>query len=187
MDRGIWWATIHGVTKSPTPLSTHTCTCAHTHTHNALSTVQAVASPQKQCALLCYWFQNLQNYLCNHGKIIKPSWASLLSSLRVNWIRFNRKCLSGFKCYDSAHRDGVNPKSLTVWVGELLQTCSFTVKSSLTHSQQGSSWIFLHAVLRFFSTCLGKRMTHSLQNFPHYDNFNNIIDFQTPWWIFFFF
>ena len=161
--------------------SKHTHVHACTHTHNALSTVQAVDSPQKQCELLCYWFQNLQNYLRNHGKIIKPSWASLLSSLQVNWTRFNRKCLSGFKCYDSAQRDRVNPKSLTVWVlGELFQICSFTVKSSFTHSQQGSSWIFPHPVLRFFSTCLGKRMTHSLQNFPHYDNFNNIINFQIP-------
>jgi len=31
MDRGAWWATVHGVTKSRTWLSTHTHT--HTHTH----------------------------------------------------------------------------------------------------------------------------------------------------------
>ena len=29
MDRGAWWATAHGVTKSQARLSTHT----HTHTH----------------------------------------------------------------------------------------------------------------------------------------------------------
>ena len=30
MDRGAWWTTVHGITKSPTPLSdSHT----HTHTH----------------------------------------------------------------------------------------------------------------------------------------------------------
>ena len=29
MDRGSWWATVHGVPKSQTQLSTHT----HTHTH----------------------------------------------------------------------------------------------------------------------------------------------------------
>ena len=29
MDRGAWWAAVHGVTKSQTPLST----CVRTHTH----------------------------------------------------------------------------------------------------------------------------------------------------------
>ena len=41
MDRGAWWATIHGVAKSQTKLSndvcmhvcTHMCARAHTHTH----------------------------------------------------------------------------------------------------------------------------------------------------------
>ena len=33
MDRGAWCATVHGVTKSQTQLSTHT----HTHTHNPLA------------------------------------------------------------------------------------------------------------------------------------------------------
>ena len=31
MDRGAWQATVHGVTKSQTPLSEHT----HTHTHTS--------------------------------------------------------------------------------------------------------------------------------------------------------
>ena len=35
MDRGAWRATVHGVTKSQTQLSTHTHT--HTHTHTQLS------------------------------------------------------------------------------------------------------------------------------------------------------
>ena len=30
MDRGDWWATVHGLAKSQTQLSTHT----HTHTHS---------------------------------------------------------------------------------------------------------------------------------------------------------
>ena len=34
MDRGAWWATVHGVAKSQTCLSTHT---AHTQIHNPLS------------------------------------------------------------------------------------------------------------------------------------------------------
>ena len=33
MDRGAWQATVHGLTKSWTRLSTHTCTHTHTHTH----------------------------------------------------------------------------------------------------------------------------------------------------------
>ena len=36
MDRGAWWATVHGVAKSQTWLSNweHECVHAHTHTHN---------------------------------------------------------------------------------------------------------------------------------------------------------
>ena len=32
-DRGAWWATVHGVTKSQMQLSVHACTHTHTHTH----------------------------------------------------------------------------------------------------------------------------------------------------------
>ena len=36
MDRGAWWATVHGVAKSQTQLSdSHTHTHTHTHTHRA--------------------------------------------------------------------------------------------------------------------------------------------------------
>ena len=39
MDRGAWWATVHGVAKSwmkIEPMCAHVrmCMCAHTHTHN---------------------------------------------------------------------------------------------------------------------------------------------------------
>ena len=43
MDRGAWWATVYGVTKSPTQVST--CGCTHTHTPLALT------------VLLFKWFQ----------------------------------------------------------------------------------------------------------------------------------
>ena len=33
MDRGAWWAIVHGVTKSRTWLTTNTHTHTHTHTH----------------------------------------------------------------------------------------------------------------------------------------------------------
>ena len=33
MDRGAWWATVHGVAKSQTWLKTNTHTHIHTHTH----------------------------------------------------------------------------------------------------------------------------------------------------------
>ena len=39
MDRGAWWATIHGVTKSWTLLSTHRLLCIHTHTHSHTHTL----------------------------------------------------------------------------------------------------------------------------------------------------
>ena len=41
MDRGAWWATVHGVTKS---LSVHIHTHTHTHTHTQSSTLNASAS-----------------------------------------------------------------------------------------------------------------------------------------------
>ena len=34
MDRGAWWATVHGVAKSWTRLSTRVHTHTHTHTHS---------------------------------------------------------------------------------------------------------------------------------------------------------
>ena len=36
-DRGTWQATVHGVTKSQTRLSTRACVRAHTHTHTRSS------------------------------------------------------------------------------------------------------------------------------------------------------
>ena len=39
MDRGAWRATVHGVAKSWTRLSTRACTHTHTHTLNGLSAV----------------------------------------------------------------------------------------------------------------------------------------------------
>ena len=33
MDRGAWWATVHGIAKSWTQLSAHRHTHTHTHTH----------------------------------------------------------------------------------------------------------------------------------------------------------
>ena len=36
IDRGAWWATVHGVTKSQTWLNDWVCTHAHTHTHSKL-------------------------------------------------------------------------------------------------------------------------------------------------------
>ena len=33
MERGAWWATAHGVTKSWTPISTRARAHTHTHTH----------------------------------------------------------------------------------------------------------------------------------------------------------
>ena len=36
MNRGVWRATAHGVTKSRRLLSVHVHACAHTHTHTVL-------------------------------------------------------------------------------------------------------------------------------------------------------
>ena len=52
MDRGAWRATVHGVTKSQTQLSTcvHTHTHAHTrtHTHKEEETLELSSSPPCQ-------------------------------------------------------------------------------------------------------------------------------------------
>ena len=49
MNRGAWWATVHGVTKSQTCLSdyAHTCTHTHTHTHSTGSRQQADHFPKE--------------------------------------------------------------------------------------------------------------------------------------------
>ena len=40
MDRGAWWATVHGVAKSGTRLSTHTCIYANSGKENGESPVR---------------------------------------------------------------------------------------------------------------------------------------------------
>ena len=40
MDKGAWWATVPGVTKSWTRLSMHACTHTHTHTHTHTTTLK---------------------------------------------------------------------------------------------------------------------------------------------------
>ena len=61
MDRGIWQATVHGVTKeSDTTEQLRACAHTHTHTHNIVA---------KQCKEFLSWFRYrnaylLQNLLC---------------------------------------------------------------------------------------------------------------------------
>ena len=49
MDRGAWWATVHGVTKNQTGLGTNTHTHTHTHTHT-----RSNSDPSFGFALLCF-------------------------------------------------------------------------------------------------------------------------------------
>ena len=37
MDRGAWWAAVHGITKSQTQLTVSVHTHTHTHTHTCIS------------------------------------------------------------------------------------------------------------------------------------------------------
>ena len=39
MDRGVWWATVHGIAKSWTRLSTHTYTHTHSRDNSALNSI----------------------------------------------------------------------------------------------------------------------------------------------------
>ena len=51
MDRGAWWATVHGVTKSQTWLSLCVCARTHTHTHTQVNIYTHMAVTQ-------IWFFN---------------------------------------------------------------------------------------------------------------------------------
>jgi len=57
MDRGAWWATVHGIKKSQTKLSNGTCTHTHTHTHthtiNYYSASVQFSSAAQLCPTLC--------------------------------------------------------------------------------------------------------------------------------------
>ena len=48
MDRGAWWATVHGVAKSQTRLSDFTHTHTHTHTHRLV----IAFLPRSKCLLI---------------------------------------------------------------------------------------------------------------------------------------
>ena len=69
MDRGAWWATVHGVTKSPSQLKQLSMHLAHTHTHTGClhsvpETCQA-CSPLKVFASLSCWEHSSPG--CLHG------------------------------------------------------------------------------------------------------------------------
>ena len=54
MDRGAWWATVHGVEKSWTQLSTHAHTHTHTHTHTEeCGKIIQFSSVIQSCLTLC--------------------------------------------------------------------------------------------------------------------------------------
>ena len=49
MDRGAWWATVHGSTEGRRPLSTHAYTHTHIHTHTRGLTLTCKLSPMSRC------------------------------------------------------------------------------------------------------------------------------------------
>ena len=79
MDRGAWWATLHGVAKSRTRLSkrAHTHTHTHTHTHVHTHTRPPPLHPYVPCTslFLILWglvessvsddFRERLSYLCS--------------------------------------------------------------------------------------------------------------------------
>ena len=69
MDRGAWWATVHGVAKSWTRLrDCHTHTHTHTHTHSCFT-------------MLCYfqlYSTVIQTYICTYVSIYSFSYSFLL-------------------------------------------------------------------------------------------------------------
>ena len=54
MDRGAWWATVHGVAKTMAWLSTQTHTHTHTHTHTC--THAKVLKSYRVCSLFFFFF-----------------------------------------------------------------------------------------------------------------------------------
>ena len=68
MDRGAWWATVHGVTKMD--IIEHAC--AHTHTHTHTHTF----SFEKACIVFVL---SIQYHLLNHSSTVK--YIGLLPSL----------------------------------------------------------------------------------------------------------
>ena len=49
MDRGAWWATVHGCTEDRRPLSARACARTHTHTHTGGLTLTCKLSPMSCC------------------------------------------------------------------------------------------------------------------------------------------
>ena len=69
MDRGVWRATVHGVTKeSGTTEQLSACTYTHTHTHtHSLSLSLSIVAKQSEYFLSWFLYRNaylLQNLLC---------------------------------------------------------------------------------------------------------------------------
>ena len=52
MDRGAWWATVHGVERSPTQLSEHTHTHTHTHIHSSSASEDPIN--HQPCSLVVF-------------------------------------------------------------------------------------------------------------------------------------
>ena len=100
MDRGVWWATVHGVTKSQTQLSTRTH--LHTHTHcshhvqaRAVSSLQAVCSPHKSksksrtiaCSLLQNtWTVLFMSFIINFSLGYDSHFLCICMSINFYWI-----------------------------------------------------------------------------------------------------
>ena len=59
MDRGAWWATVHGVTKMD--ITEHTCAHTHTHTHTHILF-------EKACIV---FILSIQYHLLNRSSTVK--------------------------------------------------------------------------------------------------------------------
>ena len=86
MDRGDWQATVRGVAKSGTWLSTHTRVHAHTHTHAIVIRVLSAA-----VSAFIFWFVQLWSvFLCwfashwHYGQEIFKFWTLSCAQLKLN-------------------------------------------------------------------------------------------------------
>ena len=64
MDRGTWWATIHGVTKSRDDLANNTHTHTYTHTHTHTHTFDVHISSLVKCLSCPLWREIFVFYYC---------------------------------------------------------------------------------------------------------------------------
>ena len=102
MDRGAWWATVYGVTKSWTQLSAwaHACTRAHTHTHTHC--LKGIAFWRKFPTISSCLGKETTSLFSNCKTLLNPFTTWFRGKLLTQWSVYFRRYLStSFPAYYS--------------------------------------------------------------------------------------